>query len=113
VAELPRLARELEQPPIAQTVPASPGKLARAGSLLTLPAALRLLALKPAEDGRGWILRAQEITGRSQTASAMWLGKKFNLGRIPGSAIAAWRLTANAIVRLRQNAVDETPVVPS
>lgn len=31
--ELPRLAKELEQPPIAQTVPAKPGKLPRTGSL--------------------------------------------------------------------------------
>ncbi|MCG3146799.1 MAG: hypothetical protein PCFJNLEI_00233 [Verrucomicrobiae bacterium] len=82
--QLARLAQELEQPPIAQTVSAKPGKLARVGSLVELPAGVRLLALKPAEDGRGWILRVQG-TGRNCT----WLGQRL---RLPTTGIATWRL---------------------
>lgn len=71
---------------IAQTVPAKPGKLPRAGSLLALPASLRLLALKPAEDRRGWILRVQ-----GKATHCTWLGKQV---RLPANGIATWRLIA-------------------
>jgi alpha-mannosidase len=91
--QLPRLARELEQPPIVQTVPAKPGRLPRAGSVLELPASLRLLALKPAEDGRGWILRVQ-----GQGDHCVWLGRRL---RLPATGFSTWRLTAGRAARVR------------
>ncbi|MBN2452271.1 MAG: glycoside hydrolase family 38 [Lentisphaeria bacterium] len=91
--ELPRLARELELPPVTACVAPSPGNLPRTGSLGGVrPESLQLLALKPAEDGRGWVLRLQETAGRTATATLTWLGQVLRLGPVPARAIATWRL---------------------
>jgi alpha-mannosidase len=96
-AELPRLARELEMPPVTVCVPPKPGDLPRQGSLAEVrPAGLQVLALKPAEDGDGWILRLQETAGQAARASLTWLGRKLALGSVPAGAIASWRLRAAA-----------------
>lgn len=91
--ELQRLADELERAPTAVLAAPHKGDLARSGSLMTLePATVRLLALKPAEDGRGWVLRAQEATGRKTEAGLHWLGKRIKLGRLAPREIATWRI---------------------
>ncbi len=100
--DLPRLARELEEPPVVLLVPAKAGKLPRSGSLLALqPDALRLLALKPAEDGRGFILRVQEMAGRPARGWLTWLGRRLDLGLVAGRAIATWRIGAGQARRTK------------
>jgi alpha-mannosidase len=90
---LPVLARELEEPPIAMPVPPKPGDLPRQASLAELaPTSLRLLALKPAEDGDGWVLRVQEVEGRETEPHFVWLGLPLSLGTIRPRQIATWRL---------------------
>ena len=92
-ADLPRLAAELEQAPVVLTVPPGKGKHKRTGSLLELtPSSVRLLALKRAEDGPGFILRAQAAPGKAVKVSALWLGKKIQLGALNGGEIATWKL---------------------
>ena len=97
-ADLPRLAAELERPPAVQIVTDHPGKLPRSHSLASLtPDGLELLALKPAENGRGWILRIQNRTGRAVPRAVWtWLDQRLVLGRIPDGRIATWRLTESA-----------------
>jgi alpha-mannosidase len=92
-ADLPRLAAELEQAPVVLTVPPGKGKHKRTGSLLELtPSSVRLLALKRAEDGRGFILRAQAAPGKAVKVSMLWLGRKIQLGALNGGEIATWKL---------------------
>lgn len=90
---LPRLAAELEQPPAVMLVPAKKGKMPRAGSVMSLsPDSVQLLALKPAESGKGFVLRVRETSGRSVRPRLKWLGKSHKLDKISGGAIASWRL---------------------
>jgi alpha-mannosidase len=92
-AKLPQLARQLEQPPVVQTVLPSPGDLPRSGSVMALgPANLQLLALKPAEDGNGIVLRVQETQGRTTTPVLTWLGQEICLDKVGSRKIATWRL---------------------
>jgi alpha-mannosidase len=92
-ADLPRLAAELEQAPVVLTVPPGKGKHKRTGSLFEItPSSVRLLALKRAEDGRGFILRAQAAPGKAVKVSMLWLGKKIQLGALNGGEIATWEL---------------------
>ncbi len=94
---LPVLARELEEPPITLLVPARTGDWPRCGSLAALaPDSLRVLALKPAEDGNGWILRVQETAGRDTTPEFAWMGEALALDPVPANRIATWRLAAGA-----------------
>ena len=91
--ELPRLARELEMTPFTACVPAKPGDLPRQGSLLEVrPAGLQLLALKPAEDGDGWVLRVRETSGLAVKAAIVWCGSTLKLGTVAALGIASWRL---------------------
>lgn len=90
---LPRLARELEQPPVVLQIPASPGKLPRSGSFATLmPDTLQILAIKAAADGNGWALRVQEAAGAAAYAQLTWLGHSIALGVIKPRQIATWRI---------------------
>jgi alpha-mannosidase len=92
-ADLPRVAAELEQPPVVLLVPPREGKLKRTGSLLELtPASGRLLALKRAEEGRGFILRVQAAPGNPVRLTALWLGNKLALGPLNGGEIGSWKL---------------------
>lgn len=92
-AKLPQLAKQLEQPALVQTVLPSPGDLPRSGSVMELkPANLQLLALKPAEDGHGIILRVQETQGKSTTPVLTWLGQDLALDKVSSRKIATWRL---------------------
>ena len=90
---LPVLARELEQPPIVLLVPPRKGTLPRSGSLAALhPASLQLLALKRAEDGKGFILRAQGTAAQAAEARLEWAGKLMPLGRVLPGEIVSWQL---------------------
>jgi alpha-mannosidase len=92
-ADLPRLAAELEQAPVVLTVPPGKGKQKRIGSLMELtPSSVRLLALKRAEDERGFILRAQAAPGKAVKVTALWLGKKIQLSALNGGEITTWKL---------------------
>jgi alpha-mannosidase len=91
------LARQLEQPPVAVLVPPHAGELSRSGSLAELrPSNVQLLALKPAEDGKGMILRVQEITGRSVKPTLALFGASVRLPALPAHRIATWRLQKSA-----------------
>lgn len=90
---LPRLAAELEQPPLALPATPSPGDWSRSGSLLSLsPEAARLLALKPAEDGRGWILRIHSQSLAPLQPTLTWLGQTFDLPPLAPLELATFRL---------------------
>jgi alpha-mannosidase len=105
LASLPRLAAELEQPPVVLQVPPSPGALPRKGTFMLLrPASLGLLALKPAEDGRGVVLRAQ--ASAVCQGSLEWLGRRADLGKVRRGEIATWRIDPNGKAS-RLNAVEE------
>ena len=92
-ADLPKLAQELEQPPIVLLVAPKKGGLPRSGSAAALsPAGLQLLALKRAEDGKGAVLRVQAPAGKPLKAQLQWLGEKIALGPVRGGEIASWRL---------------------
>ncbi len=71
-------AARLNQPLMAFECPPSPGPLGRTFSLLSIDdPAVAARAFKQAEDGDGWVLRLQELTGRRtgpvriQTAAAI------------------------------------------
>jgi alpha-mannosidase len=96
-AGLPRLARELEVTPVTVCVAPGPGDMPRRGSLVEVgPTSLQLLALKPAENGDGWVLRLQETAGQSAEARLTWFGRALALGTVPAGAIASWRLRTAA-----------------
>lgn len=93
-ARLPQLAEELERPPITLLVLPGTGDLPRTGSLAALaPDTLKLLALKPAEDDNGWIMRVQETAGVESEPQFTWQGMLLALGLVSPYAIASWRLT--------------------
>ena len=92
-AELPRLAAELEMPPAVVTTSTHSGELPRAGSLAALGSdGFKLLAIKPAGNGKGWILRLQETAGKGRCPKLTWLGKKVALDKVDRFQIASWRL---------------------
>ena len=92
-ADLPRLASELEQPPVVLTVPPRKGRLKRKGSLLEIaPSSVRLLALKGRGRARGMTLRLQALPGRSGTVVANLLGSKIALGLLRGGEVGTWSL---------------------
>jgi alpha-mannosidase len=94
---LPRLAAELVEPPLALTVTPSAGEWARSASLLALePEAVRLLALKPAEDARGWILRLHSQAEHPLQVRLTWLGQTFDLPALSPLELATYRLEQNA-----------------
>jgi alpha-mannosidase len=93
-ADLPRISRELERPPLVHFAPPGKGRLPRSGSLASLqPPTLQLLALKRAEKGGGQVVRVQAPAGGSCTAKLEWLGKRVPLGAIKGGQIASWHLS--------------------
>jgi alpha-mannosidase len=93
LARLPRLARELEEPVLTQCVSPHAGRLGRSGSLFQLDAAqVQLIALKPAEKGRGFIVRLQEISGRSAQVEGRWLGKKIRFGKVEPWSLNTFRI---------------------
>jgi alpha-mannosidase len=95
VERLPVLAQQLEQPPVSMLVPPHPGKLPRGGTLAALePDSVRLLALKPAQDGKSaLILRLQETAGRVTTPALTLLGQRVKLPKLKPHQIATLRLS--------------------
>jgi alpha-mannosidase len=91
---LARLAEELEQPVVTQSVHPHPGSLPRSGSLFSIEQSnVHLLALKPAENGQGWIARVQEIAGKAVSVQGTWLGQEIDFGAIKPSSLNSFRLT--------------------
>ena len=96
-ADIARLARELTQPPQIQTIAPHPAPkvaaLPRSGSFAAIaPVNLNLLALKPAADGNGIILRLHETEGTEAKATVTLFGQTVKLGKIKARGIASWRL---------------------
>jgi len=92
--ELPRLAGELELPPICVTAPPHPGDLPRTGSLAALaPDGFRLLAIEPGPGGKGFVVRVQETAGKGGRPVLEWLDGKLRLDQVAAHRIAAWHLT--------------------
>jgi len=91
---LPRLAQELEQPVVVQSVPPHTGALPKSGSLFSIkqPNA-QLLALKPAENGNGWIVRIQETAGKATSLTGQWLDHQIDFGFIKARSLNSFRLT--------------------
>lgn len=111
-ADVPRLAAELEMPPVAIVTAAHPGDLGRSGSLASLaPSGFQLLALKPAGDGDGWILRVREIAGRGTTPDFTWLGQPVALDPVAPRRIATWRLRREGkLWKAIRTTAQETPI---
>jgi hypothetical protein len=84
LAALPRLARELEMPPIVQSVPPRPGKLPRGGSL----GATNLTLLSLQAEGKNVIVRLQNDTDRRQIAKFRGIA----LGTLNAGEIGTWRI---------------------
>ncbi len=81
-------------PPVAVTAAPHPGELPRSGSLAALtPESFRLLAIKPAQDGKAWIVRVQETAGKGGRPELVWLGDKVRLDAVEAYRIASWRLS--------------------
>jgi len=92
-ADLPRLAAELEMSPAVVTATAHTGTLPRCGSLAALaPEGFRLLALQPAQDGKGLLMRVQETAGKGGRPELTWLGRRLTLDAVGAHQIVSWRL---------------------
>ncbi|MFA6286652.1 MAG: glycoside hydrolase family 38 [Opitutaceae bacterium] len=88
------LADCLEQPiAVLRTAP-HVGPRGRNGSLAALNSGARLLAIKPAVNGKGWIVRIQGHAGKTAACTLTWLGKRLALGKISSHEIASFRLTS-------------------
>lgn len=89
---LERLSAELEQPPLAMHVIPSPGPGAKTGGFMKLsPESVRVLAIKPAEDRKGWILRLQSFAGAPVVPEIQWMGQALTLGHLQPRALATYR----------------------
>lgn len=92
--ELGRLAAELEQSVLALPVAAHPGPFPRSGALLSLfPESVQVMALKPAADGDGYVLRVRETGSRSVTPALTLAGRAVKLRATRPGAIQTYRLT--------------------
>ncbi|MEZ0215879.1 MAG: hypothetical protein ACAH89_01970, partial [Rariglobus sp.] len=90
------LADSLEQTiAVLRTAPHS-GPRGRSGSFASLGNGARLLAIKPAADNKGWIVRIQGTATQSSAISLTWLGQRISLGRITPHEIVSFRLTSAA-----------------
>lgn len=85
-------ARALNLPPVCITSHAHPGRRPPSDTLarLTTPE-LELTALKPAEDGLGFVVRMADKHGRGGSGQFIWLGQPFEVALSPFE-VATWRL---------------------
>jgi alpha-mannosidase len=91
--DLDRLAQACQVPPAVLMDSAHPGTEPWERSLLSVaPGNVAVLGLKPAENGRGVILRLQELAGRGTTAECTWHGHAFTTSLRPWE-IQSLRLT--------------------
>ena len=89
------LADSLEHPiSILRTSPHS-GPRGRSGSFGSLSANARLLAIKPAADGKGWVVRIQGTATKAAPCTLTWLGQRIAVGKITPHEIASFRLSSN------------------
>lgn len=87
-----RLADRIETPPLTLLVPVREGPGARAGSVLEVLGACRLLSLQPTGDAAGWIVRLQSTVERSQRVALRLLGRRVALGVLRPHRIATYHL---------------------
>ncbi len=89
-------ARELNMPPLAITAHAHAGRLPARQSLaaLTTPE-LELTALKPADDGQGYIVRLADRHGRGGAGELVWQGQRLPVACAP-HAVCTLRLERSA-----------------
>jgi alpha-mannosidase len=93
IENLPALAEELEQPPLAVPVTPSAGDWPRQLSLLTIePKSVHLLAIKPAEAGRDWILHLQSAAPTTVTPLLTWLGQALPMAPLAPVKVEVIRL---------------------
>ncbi|HEY1684551.1 MAG TPA: hypothetical protein VGG19_07300 [Tepidisphaeraceae bacterium] len=99
--ELPRLAEELERPPVNILTASHPGPLPKAGSLAELaPDGLQLLALKPAENGNGTIVRLFNRTHKLLKPTIR-LGKtRLTLSELSPGKISTWLITSSGTAKI-------------
>ncbi len=91
--DLAKLAEELEQPLVTLPVPTKPGPLPSQGSLMEIqPSGLTVLAFKPANKGKAWILRLLETAGKTVQPKLKFLGKTVVLDKISAGTFASWRI---------------------
>ncbi len=97
IDRLVHLAAELEQPPLVAPVTPRAGTWERRGGLCSLSSdSLQLLAIKPAEDGNGWIVRLQKAampTGQPDQSNFQWMGTGVDLPSLPPNPLVSMRLT--------------------
>jgi alpha-mannosidase len=106
--ELQRRCEELQQPVRAVLDSAHPGTAAWEGSLLEVgPENVLATAVKPAEDGKGLILRVQETAGRN-TKAVITAGK----GKAFRVSLKAWEIKTVRILggRLLETDALERPL---
>jgi alpha-mannosidase len=85
-------ARALNLPPVPITTHAHPGERLPVGSMAHLGTReLELTALKPAQDGRGYVLRIADKHGRGGSGELKWEEQSFDIGLSPFE-VATWRL---------------------
>lgn len=94
VAELPARTALLQQPLLCQVALSAPGRLPRRGSVGEIAGAA-MLALKPAEDGQGLVVRLQDATGKGSRPALRWQGAAVALPPLGPCEIATFRLRAN------------------
>jgi alpha-mannosidase len=86
----------LEMPPVIQMTDPHEGRLPSTGSFMKLyPSTVKLLALKPAANGKGMVLRVQSCCKKRVEVSMDWKGKRMSLGPIAGESIASFRMSKN------------------
>jgi alpha-mannosidase len=94
--ELPRLTEELERPPVSIFTASHPGQLRKSGSLGEIAlAGVQLLALKPAEDGNGIIVRLFNRSERATKPTLRIGSRKIGLTTLPAGKIGTWRIGQN------------------
>lgn len=97
VNNISRLADELERPPVSLPIIPKKGRLDRQGSLLEIGQLnLRLLAFKSAQNGKGLIVRLQEIEGKRATPSLRIFGISVKMPAIEKYSIATYLLRLRA-----------------
>ncbi len=86
-------ARELNQPLVTITAHSHAGARPASDSLMELTSQeMELTALKPAEDGQGYIVRVADRYGRGGSGELRWMGQPFALTLAPFE-VATLRLT--------------------
>jgi alpha-mannosidase len=91
-AEIVRRARELNLPPILVTMHAHTGELPASQESGSLEASeLELTALKPVEEGDGYLLRIADRHGKGGVGRLTWMGQAFEVACRPYE-VRAFRL---------------------